>query len=79
MLNTVLCGKKLSSPLILGSGTIGERKENLIEAMEIAIASYNHKIKIARDCSKLHSVDFCNVCLKKVKSYYNMIKILKEE
>ena len=35
MLNNInLCGKRLSSPLILGSGTLGERKETLIECLK---------------------------------------------
>lgn len=34
MLETILCGRKLKSPLILGSGTLGERKENLIKSLE---------------------------------------------
>lgn len=47
MLETILCGKKLSSPLILGSGTIGERKENLIEALKYgAGAVVNRSLRI---------------------------------
>ena len=34
MLNINLCGKKLKSPLILGSGALGEKKENLIRCLE---------------------------------------------
>jgi len=34
MLELTLCGKGLKSPLILGSGTLGERKEPLIKALE---------------------------------------------
>jgi dihydroorotate dehydrogenase (NAD+) catalytic subunit len=34
MLETKICGVSLSSPLILGSGTLGEKKENLIKALE---------------------------------------------
>jgi hypothetical protein len=56
-----------------------QRRENLIEAMEIAINSYNHKIKIAKDASKLCSKDFCRKCKNKIESYYDMIKILSSE
>jgi hypothetical protein len=55
-----------------------KRKENLIDAMEIAIASYHHKIKIAKDCSRLGSVDFRKCCKNKIENYYDMIKILKK-
>ena len=34
MLETTLCGRKLKSPLILGSGTLGENKDNLIRALK---------------------------------------------
>jgi len=34
VLTTYLCGKKLKSPIILGSGTLGEKKEALIKALE---------------------------------------------
>jgi len=34
MLDINLCGKELKSPLILGSGTLGERKENLIQCLK---------------------------------------------
>ena len=34
ILRTKLCGKILKSPLILGSGTLGENKNNLINALK---------------------------------------------
>jgi len=34
MLDINLCGKQLKSPLILGSGTLGERKEKLIQCLK---------------------------------------------
>jgi len=54
-----------------------QRKENLMEALELAIAFYNHKIKIARDFTKLGSVDFCKKCQNKITSFRTMIKILR--
>ncbi len=47
MLTTYLCGKKLKSPIILGSGTLGEKKEPLIKALNFgAGAVVNRTLRV---------------------------------
>ncbi len=48
MLTTYLCGKKLKSPIILGSGTLGEKKESLINALNFgAGAVVNRTLRVS--------------------------------
>ena len=53
MLETYICKKKLKSPLMLGSGTLGERKENLIKALEYgagAVVNRTLRVQQRKEC-----------------------------
>lgn len=54
MLQTKLCGKELKSPLMLGSGTLGERKDILIRTLEYgAGAVVNRSLRLDNSGRKL--------------------------
>ncbi|MDP2820752.1 MAG: hypothetical protein Q8O39_00920 [bacterium] len=54
MLEINLCGKKLKSPLILASGTLGENKENLIECLKYnAGAVATRTLRVNSACREL--------------------------
>jgi len=86
ILTTSLCGKCLKSPLILGSGTLGEKKENLIKALKYGAGAVvnrtlrvdNTKREIFRPSYYINEHYMLNADNNNITPWYYWVKNAKE-